>query len=191
MLDRISSRDAGRIGFAAAAVSLAAIFIAIALFDGFSYTDNFLSDLGRPAPSSYIFNSGMLAGGILGFIFSIKLINMDYYKSRLGMKFFVLSSVSLALVGMFPVYTDMPHTGSSFLFFMFSVCALIAIGYSERKEGLHGLVFLALGILSLTTLPLYAVPRPYGTNAVVELVTTLSVIIFVLITSARLIRIKF
>jgi hypothetical membrane protein len=166
------------LGLSSAAVPLAAIFISISLSPWFTWTGSFLSDLGRDGFPALVFNAGLIAGGVMGTAFACLILKMGFYQSRLGMRLFVLATFFLIFVGAFPVQTNTPHTAASVAFFLLSTASLLLVGFAERKNGKIGWLFLALGIVSLTALPLYGVPRPWGFNATVEMVTSLAMSVF-------------
>jgi len=124
------------LGVAALAVSLLGIAVAIALAPWFSWTTNALSDLGvRGEASAPAFNAGLIAGGILGGGFAVRL--WPDAPGRLGRAaagVFGLSFACLALIGVFP--TPHPyHFPVAAGFFGLFTCGLFAYGSAEALAG--------------------------------------------------------
>ncbi len=179
----------GITGMSAAAVPLISIMAAISMSPWFSWTGKFLSDLGREGVSASIFNGGIAAGGVLASIFCYMVFRKGVYKSRYGMAAFFVATVSLVGVGAFPVYTDMIHTAFAVSFFLSSTAALLLIGYAERRsDGRLGTIIMILGLVSLAALPLYGIPRPFGFNAFVEMLTSAAMSAFTAITALTVIK---
>jgi hypothetical membrane protein len=176
------------LGLLSAGVPLAAIIASISMSPWFTWTGSFLSDLGRDGFPALVFNAGLIAGGVMGTIFSYFLMKDKFYGSPFGLQLFTLATLSLIFVGAFPVQTDIPHTAASVAFFLLSTASLLTTGLAERKRSRMGLLFLALGIVSLVALPLYFVPRPWGFNATVEMVTSLGMSAFTAATAILVLR---
>ncbi len=186
---RISRKLTGIAGLLAGVIPLFTIFMAISLSPWFSFTGNFLSELGGDVSSAVIFNAGLMAGGALGTLFAWGILVRREYSCQAGLKIFMAATASLFFVGFFPLTADLWHTAPSVSFFACSTVSMVMIGWSGRK-GLLGKGILIMGLVSLAAAPLYAVPRPYGFNAVTELVTSLAVAAFVLATSIRMLTEK-
>jgi len=184
----MNSRILGAIGMLAAIVPLAGTFTAVSMSPWFTWTGSWLSDLGRKGLAALAFNSGLILGGILATMLSYSIYTMKFYDSRVGLIFFMAAAISLVFIGIFPVYTDMLHTAPSVVFFLSSTAALLLIGNSYRHEKRAGWLILGMGVLSLAALPMYFVPRPLGTNAVAEMVTSLGMFVFVLLTAVSMLR---
>ncbi|MFH0956997.1 MAG: DUF998 domain-containing protein [Candidatus Aenigmatarchaeota archaeon] len=176
------------LGILSAAVPLAAILASISMSPWFTWTGSFLSNLGEEGFPALVFNAGLIAGGLMGTTFAFCLLKEKFYESTWGLRLFMLATISLIFVGVFPVQTDTPHTAASVAFFLLSTASLLTMGFTERKGGKMGWFFLALGIISLTALPLYAVPRPWGFNATVEMVTSLGMSVFTAATAVMILR---
>jgi len=65
-------RVAGLCGVIVPVVAFSCIFIAISLSPWFSWTENALSDLGVGG-AAWVFNSGLMVGGILTMVFAVGL----------------------------------------------------------------------------------------------------------------------
>ncbi len=181
----ISPKVAGICGIIAAVVSLSSIFIAISVSPWFTWTGSWLSDLGRTIfPSAVIFNNGLITAGILGVIFSIGIRRLKAFsgeQAEWGLAMLFLATLSLSFVGFYPVEAGMLHTLASFLFFVFSIFTLILMGNVLRKSHHgYGHFILLLGICSAVSFPFFFFERPWGMNAVVEMVSSVSMSVFIL-----------
>jgi len=176
------------IGLLSAFIPMAGILISISMSPWFTWTGSFLSDLGRSGVPAEIFNGSLVAGGLLGTLFAYAIMREKFYRSRHGMAAFMLATLSLILVGAFPVQTDTPHTAAAVAFFLLSTASLLLIGTAEKGNSWHGTAFLALGVVSLAALPLYGVPRPWGFNAFVEMLTSAGMSVFTAVTAAIMLK---
>ncbi|UCD03093.1 MAG: DUF998 domain-containing protein [Candidatus Aenigmatarchaeota archaeon] len=184
----------GIIGILAAVIPLVAIFTAISISPWFTWTDSWLSDLGGSTRASApIMNSGLMIGALAGIIFAYGLWKNRIFRGdegEFGLSTLFLSSFFLFFVGFLPVDFGMPHTLASFLFFLFSILTLIILGKVILRSGNrnYGYFVLFLGTISAASFPFFFVARPWGTNAVIEMITTTSMSLFVLITGIKMIR---
>jgi hypothetical membrane protein len=189
-------RAAGLSGIMAAIISLSSILIAIGMSPWFTWTGSWLSDLGRTTqPSATVFNNGLILGGMLGVLFSIGMRRAGIFRgeeSEMGLATLFLATLFLAFVGLFPVDAGAIHTTASLLFFVFTIVSLILLGNVLRKtlDKRYGQLVLCLGMISAASFPFFFVDRPWGTNAVVEMVSSLSITVFVLVTGAMLLKKK-
>jgi len=173
-------------GILSPAVTIIFISLALAGSPWFSWTENWLSDIGgepgdRPIWSargtpSILFNLGLFLGGILGLVFWTGLkerFPAPREEGELGMKLLLADMALFALVGVLPFSTGVPHMAVALVFFLLVPVFLHLLGQSlrqseeTREEGrllrimawVSGISFLFLGA-----------PRPWGGNAVVEMV---------------------
>jgi hypothetical membrane protein len=189
----VTRRTAGICGIAAAIVSLSSVFIAISLSPWFTWTGSWLSDLGRRAPEAVVFNSGLIAGGILALLFSAGARKAPIFRKTGGMlaiSIFSLAAISLCGVGILPVSVGFSHTVFSFFFFVLSTLSLLLIGNLMRKSGMKrmGVLIIALGIASAASFPFFFVQRPFGMNAVIEIIASLSMSVFTALAGVSLLR---
>ena len=123
-------RVSGTSGFLAPIVAFALIFSAIAYYPEFSWTNNALSDLGIvEGTTSTLFNSGLLLSGVLCLIFATGL--MVFFKEaavgKIGVFIFVLASLALFAIGVFPENIRPVHYIVSVMFFVFLPISLLVI----------------------------------------------------------------
>ena len=134
----LSLRVFGSCGIAAPIVALTCIFLAIASHPQFSWTDNALSDLGVvEGITSTLFNSGLVAGGILTAMFGIGLFVLLKQKTvgKLGSIFLVLDAASLTAIGIFPENVKPMHFYASVTFFALFPIATFLIAASFFLNG--------------------------------------------------------
>jgi len=161
---------AGICGIAAPAVSLSCIFIAISLSPWFTWSGNALSDLGV-GEAGWLFNSGLIAGGILTAVFAVGLFT-SYRNAarRFGALLFLLSAFSLVGIGIFSEAAGRIHFYFSVAFFALLALSLVALGVSNilAKSRKIGAMALVVGFLA-------ALPWAFSWSAVAvpELISSL------------------
>jgi hypothetical membrane protein len=186
----------GICGILAPVIGLSCIGIAILLSPWFSWTDNYLSDLGgfpgdRPiwaanGLASIIFNSGLVMAGILGLVFAMGIKKNGIFNSFLGnirSIFFLLCACALVGIGVFPETTGDPHIVFTIAFFILVEISLLLMGItqlrSEQKR--MGCFTIVLFIFGLASIPLFMTPKPTGDNAVAEIIPIISISIFLMV----------
>ena len=192
----------GICGILAPLIGLSCIAIAIILCPWFSWTENYLSDLGgSPGDTpiyaahglaSILFNSGLIVAGALGICLGIgiqKSRMLDSLLGKLGILIYIVNACALVGIGVFPESTGDPHTFFSMTFFILAGFSLLFIGIaliksSERNLGSLTLVLLIFG---LTAIPLFFTPKPVGSNAVAEMIPIISIAIFSMAFGSKLI----
>ena len=125
-------RVSGICGFIAPILAFALIFSAIASYPQFSWVDNALSDLGVVAGSTaLLFNSGLIIGGALSLIFATGLFTFlgERAVGKMAAFFFILASLALLAIGVFPENVRPVHYLVSVMFFVFlPISLLIFVG---------------------------------------------------------------
>ena len=187
------TRFSGLCGILAPIMGLGSIFISISLLPWFSWTENYLSDIGGTPGSdslwgtygtaSLIFNFGFVAAGILGIIFGFGVRKSSFVKGNLGnlaTVFFVLDAAALIGVGLFTESIGAWHTHFSIAFSILVGLALgfLSLAFLRSGERKFGLLSTALLIFGLTAVPLFVTPKPIGSNAVAEIIPIISVSVF-------------
>jgi hypothetical membrane protein len=183
---------AGICGILLPMIVFAFIGISIYLYSDFSWFENWLSELaGEPGETpiwaarglySIIFNAGIILAGIFGLILVSALWNLPLLGSkvgRIGKIFLLVDILALISIGVFPNTTGIYHTVASVLFFFLVPLALIPLGISFRRnrENKIGSSVMLLGIISFFSFPLFLIPEPVGSNALVEMIPSLSIAI--------------
>lgn len=195
------TRLSGLFGMLAPLVALISIGLAILLSPWFSFTGNYLSDLGgRPdsdrlwdthGNASIIFNFGLVIAGIFGICFGIGIKKSGMFKSRigdLGMAFLLLAACMLVGIGLFSETTGVIHTIFSYAFFILAGFAALFLGIDHLKssERTLGWFIMGLFIFGLISVPLFIAPKPVGSNAIAELIPIISISLFSLVFGYKL-----
>ena len=107
------------------------IWIAISGSPWFSWTQHALSDLGIGGISAFIFNNGLILGGIFSLVFSIGLAKT--LSNKIGPYILAISSLALIGTGLFPKTIFLPHYISSITFFISLTLALFIIGFTMKE----------------------------------------------------------
>lgn len=158
-------------GFCGVALQIFTILFilrSIAQVEGFSWTENAISDLGKIGYGSSYFNYGLIIIGILLLIFSIGL-NLYLKNQRVGPTVFAISAIYLVGVGVYPLPTP-EHIDLSGLFFIAFAFGFLVFGLNNyknqdnflKKMGIFALivvVFAAIAPLSLFFVSGIAIPE--------------------------------
>lgn len=199
-------KAAGICGILAPIIGLSCIGLAILYSPWFSWTDNWLSDLGgfpgdEPAwaahgISSILFNAGLIVAGILGIFFALGLRKSGIFNTTLGNAgtiSLLLDTCALIGVGIFPETTGAPHRFFSVVFFFLISLSLLFIGIALKmsSERTLGWLTLALFIFGLISIPLFLTPKPIGSNAIAEMIPIVSISVFSLVFGLKLLRQSF
>jgi hypothetical membrane protein len=155
MSQKSSSRNsilnciAGISGIISSILPLIMIFASTILDKSFSWNKDALSDIGV-SQLSWLFNSALVVGGLLNLLFAFGLRN--YLGKARGLKIGVLliivSSISLALVGVFTENNSIIHGLVALGYLLLTPLGLICIGWGEKSHQI-GKVSLVLGITAL------------------------------------------
>jgi hypothetical membrane protein len=153
-------------GVLAPVVTLGAILFATLRSPTFSWTEDPLSLLGEAGqPTRYLFNYGLVVGGLLSLGFAARLVASGRNRlERAGGAAFALTGVAMALVGVFPTGTA-PHFPAAVAFYLLLSVSTGLYGAGNYRAGdraLGGLT-VGLGALNLLTWAVYvAVFAPTG-----------------------------
>jgi hypothetical membrane protein len=121
-------RATGFQGILAPVFGFAFVGLAIASYPQFNWVENALSDLGVvPGVTSTLFNFGLYLSGLLFFIFAAGLFTFfnDHALGKIGSIIFILASLSLEGIGVFPENARPFHYIFSVAFFTFLPIALL------------------------------------------------------------------
>jgi len=120
----------GVCGILAPVVAFVCILSAITSYAQFSWFDNALSDLGVVlGVTRLIFNAGLISSGLLALAFGVGLFLFlgRNVVSRVGCSVFVLASLALIAIGVFPESTGRTHLFVSVMFFVLLPVSLLII----------------------------------------------------------------
>jgi hypothetical membrane protein len=195
-----SSRVAGTCGIASVVVAILANSLAVFYSSGFSFTQNWLSDLGgtsyaaflnvpRPSVSSattiLLSQWGLILAGLLALVFALGLLlQADSPAYRLGAALGIVGTAGLCAEGIFLAPAGVPHLVAYYTFGLLAPTAMLLIGGAliVSEKWLAG-VSVTLGIIALGGTSMTA----YG-RSVAELVLLIAVVLWAIALSVRMLR---
>ena len=133
---------------------LAFTFIAMAILTHpwFSFNHNALSDLGAlHTEDNWIFNTGLILGGITAVIFSISIQGKGENRvENAAYVIFLSASIFMLLIGLFPEDTA-PHRMVSVLFYLSAAIGIFTsgIGYILSRKKMEGWISIILVLLAI------------------------------------------
>ena len=177
-------------------ITLSLILVAVSRSPWFSWTGNYLSDLGIDPNVAVLFNSGLIIGGALTVIFAIGLKRTlpGLTRGGLGAIAIVLGSAALCCVGIFPETTGFVHDSFALLFFILSIIALVLIGSAMMQEPAVrnlGLFIFTAGLLICAAVIAFIVMLievPHAGGAIPEFISSLAASMCFVILAVRLFR---
>jgi hypothetical membrane protein len=142
-------RIAGISGIIASTLPLIMIFASTMLEKSFSWNKNALSDIGV-SQTAWLFNIALIIGGLLNLLFAFGLRNYLGKKRlvKVGVSLLIVSSISLALVGVFTENCNIIHALVALGYLLLAPVGIIFIGQGEKNKQ-FGKVSLSLGITAL------------------------------------------
>ena len=162
------------LAFAIPIVGLTFLLLSVATAPWFDPFQNWLSDLGgRPGSSkiwtsrgvtSILFNLAAITAGSLGLLYSIRM-NI-YYR---------IVMVAMICVGVFPETTGILHVIWGAILFLTTPLAVWHVRIHR----------IPLTLLSMAGLVMLALPRPWGSNAVAELIVLAPLMIVTVMSGVR------
>jgi len=175
---------AGLCGAAALVVALSLIFLAISLSPWFSWSANALSDLGV-GEAAWVFNSGLMAGGILTMVFAAGLFVTLKGRAlgRVGSVFLFFDAVALFGIGLFSEAAGDIHSYFSVAFFVLFPISLFLLGAGAVMAGSK-----KFGSFTIVDGILAALPWAFGWDgvAIPEAISALVASIWIIAEGARL-----
>jgi len=129
-------RIAGLCGMAAPVIAFSCIFLAISLSPWFSWSANALSDLGV-GEAAWVFNSGLIAGGILTMVFAAGLLVAFKRRTlgRVGAVLLFFGAVALFGIGLFSEAAGAIHSYFSVAFFVLFPLSVFLLGAGAVRAG--------------------------------------------------------
>lgn len=136
-------------GVTGSGIGLATTLLATFVSPTFTWTGNALSDLGAPvAATPWLFNDGIVIAGVVSLPFAWVLFGTaNHNLERAGAVTFAGAVVALALVGVFPIGTNL-HAPVAIAYFLLLTLAmwLHGTGTALAGEVRRGLTGICLGI---------------------------------------------
>ncbi len=201
IFSRVSPRVAGLCGILGPIIGFVFIAAAIHSAPWFSWTHNWISDMGgtdgeRPVWSargteSVLLNAGVMIIGSMGIVFAAgvrRIAALDTHRGRRGTLLLLTAMIAMVTIGIFPMSITPVHYFVALTFFILMPFSMLLIG-SELKTASNpakgaewlrrqGSYTYALGAATLIFAPLLGVPRPWGGNAIAEMFTAFSIPVF-------------
>ena len=187
-------RLAGLFGILGTMLPMIMVLSATVLSSWFRWDTNALSELGV-GEQALLFNSAVLIGGVLNFLFALGLwqyLNKEKLV-KAGIIAIMFGSIALALVGIFTINYLAWHGVAAFGYFVFAPLGMLLIGFGTKENkvkklsigcGLSALMF----ILVLPTI-IFGLSLKIG-FAVPEETEALIIAVWTLFISAKLTRPK-
>lgn len=144
-------------GLIATIFSLVMVFISTLLSPGFSWTGNYLSDIGGGKfgiLAQSVFNFTLIIGGIMFIIFSVILSINTRSKSALFLSSLIilLSSISFTLIGIFIEGSPLHYYVSMGFFLLLPVGIIVASAHYYRKRLSFSLFSIFMAIISIAVI---------------------------------------
>lgn len=182
----------GLCGVVQPVLTLVMVFAATVISPWFRWDTNALSELGV-GEVSLLFDSSVLLGGLLGFFFALGL--REYLVgdrlTKIGSVLIMLSSVCLALVGIFTITYHAAHAIVSLGFFILAPIGFILIGFGTKGNVIRKLS-LATGIaalISILVLPIIILVLPFKVGfAVPEMTEALIIAVWMIFMGTKLLE---
>jgi len=191
--DALWLKVSGICGFLTPITAFALIFSAIASYPEFSWTNNALSDLGVvEGITALLFNSGLLIGGALCFVFATGLFVFlkERTVGKIGALVFVLGSLALFAIGVFPENVRPTHYIVSVMFFMLlPIAMLIIVGAFWLMHKVRMAAFTLLVAVAAATPWILYFTIPYAPNvAVPEAVSAFAGAVWAVALSGKMLK---
>ncbi len=131
------------------------VYISAAISPGFSWTGNYLSDIGAGmfgGLPALLFNTTLIIGGIvIAIFFFLTLISIKGIIPKISIAIMFIGSISLALIGIFTENAPYHlHRIVSYGFFLLLPLAMIILSFHYfRKKTYFGVITMIMAILAL------------------------------------------
>jgi hypothetical membrane protein len=192
--DKKWQRIAGICGVAAPLIALTCVFLAVASWSAFSWTDNALSDLGAvPGITKLLFNNGLIVGAVFAVVFASGFAPF-LKESGFGAAsavFFALDALALGAIGIFPSGMAPMHLYASVAFFVLFPIAEFLITAALLRGGRKKLsaYTLASAVAAASVWIIHWTIYPFGAGvAIPEIVAALCAGIWTAVIGIMMIR---
>jgi len=131
-------RIVGFFGVVAPIVAFTCILLAIGYSPQFSWTENALSDLGiQEGLTAPLFNYGLIISGVMSLVFTIGIFALLQRKlmGRVGVFTFLLATLALIAIGVFPENAKPMHYYASVSFFVLIPIAMLVLAWTFAQIG--------------------------------------------------------
>ena len=190
--NQMAVRFAGVCGILGSVFPLIMILSATFLSLWFRWDTNALSELGV-GEQALLFNSAVLLGGLLSFLFALGLRQyLDKGKSiSAGAVSIMIGSVCLALVGIFTINDIVMHSIVALSYLVLVPVGFLLIGSGTKGSAVQGLSFACgiVALLAILVIPVIIVALPFKVGfAVPELIEGLTISSWMVFMSVKLLR---
>jgi len=179
-------------GILGSVLALGMVFAATVISPWFRGDKNALSELGV-GEVSLIFNSAVIVGGVLNFIFALRV--RKYLSERRGVRIgaalIMLSSVCLAFVGIFTIAYHFAHAIISLGYFVSAPIGFILVGLGTERGTIrtHGIVTGIASLLAILVLPMIFLVMPFKVGfAIPEIIEALILAAWMIFMGVKLLR---
>jgi hypothetical membrane protein len=191
--DALWLKVAGICGFLTPIIAFALIFSAIVSYPEFSWVDNALSDLGIvEGATATLFNSGLIIGGVLCIIFATGLFVYlkKHIAGKTGASIFVLASIALFAIGVFPENVSPTHYIVSVMFFvLLPISLLVTTGAFWLMHKTRMAVFtLLVAVAAATPWVLYFAIQYASKVAIPEAISAFAGAVWAVTLSGKMLR---
>jgi hypothetical membrane protein len=182
----------GLCGILGPVLALGMVFSATVVSSWFRWDTNALSELGV-GEVSLIFNSAVIIGGVLNFIFALGV--RKYLSGRravgIGAALIMLSSVCLAFVGIFTIAYHFAYAIVSLGYFVSAPIGFIMIGLGTERDTIRTLSVVTgiAALLAILILPMIFLVMPFKVGfAVPEIIEALILAAWIVFMAVKLLR---
>lgn len=185
-------RFGGLCGIAGSVLTLVMVFAATEYSPWFRWDTNALSELGV-GEVSFLFNSAVIIGGALNFIFALG-VRKYLFGGRLaliGAALIMLGSVSMFLVGIFTIAYPIAHAIVALGYFVLAPIGFILIGLGTRipRIRMPSLVTGMAALMAILVLPIIFLVIPFKVGfAVPEMIEALIIAAWIVFMGVKLLR---
>jgi len=182
----------GLCGIISSVLTLIMVFVATIISPWFRWDTNALSELGV-GEASLIFNSAMIIGGTLNFLFAL---GIREYLGKIGLVKYgtiliILGSLSLALVGFFTVSYPILHGIVALGTFILPPTGFILIGFSSKPSTIRKLSIISgiAALIIILVLPFILLIIPFNVGfAVPEMIEGIIVAAWIIFMGIKLLK---
>jgi len=161
---------AGTCGILTPIIAFTLISFAITYSPSFSWTENALSDLGiQKEPTATLFNFGLITSGITATLFASGLyLSQNKILAKTGALIFILATIMLTAIGVFPENVKPTHYYVSVTFFTLFPIAMLTLSaaFLFAKKTKMG-IFTFLTALSAATVWVFHWTVGFGSNVAI------------------------
>ena len=186
-------RISGICGIMTPLVALVCISLAITYSPQFSWTENALSDLGiQEGITAPLFNYGLIISGFLALIFAKGIFSLMQTSifGKIGATAFILDTITLIAIGVFPENAKPMHFYASVIFFLlFPISMFILTAALLRQRQVKtGLFTLAVAMIAATPWVALLLVRYVQNVAIPETISALAASTWAILLGVKMLK---